>query len=383
MSNDSDALQRFEVPGEAAEAVSDVSIGKTGQPGMAFSLPRSVAGTVRPASDAGKDGRRGHGARLAGLLDRGWLFLLLVLLIAALTITHRSQFATAYNVRQIAIQAAPLIILAVGQTFVMISGGIDLSIGSVLVASGVASAITMKHLGGLSAGWGAIVVGVLAGIATGTLCGAINGILIARLRVPALIVTLGTLGMVLGLAEVVTHGLDETAVPNRLQNSVGYRNVVGIPVLVIIALIIALIGGLLLQGSRFGRHTYAIGSNIESARRAGIAVTRRTVLIYALQGFLAGVAGILCLAHYGTTLIAGHGSDNLTVITGVILGGCSLFGGTGTISGTVIGVLIPAVVANGLIIIGTQSFWQQVVSGAILIGAVYFDQIRRRAKLRA
>ena len=224
---------------------------------------------------------------------------------------------------------------------------------------------------------------MLAGVVTGTLCGAVNGVLLAELRVPALIVTLGTLGIVLGLADVVTHGLDVTDVPNSLQSAIGYRNIEGIPVLVIIALAAVVIGGLMLQGTRFGRHTYAIGSNIEAARRAGIPVTQRTILIYVLQGLLAGVAGVLCLSHYGTTLIAGHDTDNLTVITGVILGGCSLFGGTGTISGTVLGVLIPAIAANGLIIIGTQSFWQQVVSGAILIAAVYFDQIRRRARHRA
>jgi ribose transport system permease protein len=146
---------------------------------------------------------------------------------------------------------------------------------------------------------------------------------------------------------------------------------------VIIAAVVALIGAIVLAQTRFGRYTYAIGSNEEAVRRSGVNVDRHLIKVYALAGMLAGLAGFLSLARFGTTTIGGHSTDNLDAIAAIVIGGTSLFGGVGTIVGTVIGVFIPAVLRNGFVIVGVQPFWQQVAVGAVLIAAVYFDQVRR------
>jgi ribose transport system permease protein len=150
-----------------------------------------------------------------------------------------------------------------------------------------------------------------------------------------------------------------------------------IPWLVVIALAVAIVFGIVLAMTRFGRHTYAIGSNEEAARRAGINVDRHLIAVYGLAGTLAGLAGYMSLARFATTTIGGHATDNLNAIAAVVIGGTSLFGGIGTILGTVFGVFIPVVLQNGFIIVGVQAFWQQVAVGAVLIVAVYLDQLRR------
>jgi ribose transport system permease protein len=240
----------------------------------------------------------------------------------------------------------------------------------------------MAAIGG-GQGWSSALIGVLVAIGCGLGWGLINGFLVARAKVPPLIVTLGTLGMALGLAEVITGGVDLRNVPTVMVNSVGFGNIVGeIPWLAVIAAVIVLLGIVLLHRTRFGLHTYAIGSNPEAGRRAGVNVPRHLVMIYALSGLLAGFAGWLNLAFFQSTTIGGQTATNLSVIAGVVIGGTSLFGGYGSILGSVIGVFIPATLQNGFVIIGVQPFWQQVVVGAVLIAAVYVDQRRRAAALR-
>jgi ribose transport system permease protein len=156
----------------------------------------------------------------------------------------------------------------------------------------------------------------------------------------------------------------------------------GIPGLPFVALVVVVFGGVLLHKTKFGRYTYAIGSNEEAARRTGIKVTRHLVLVYAFAGTLAGVGAILTLAQFGTTTIAGQSLTNLNVIAAVVIGGTSIFGGEGSIFGTVVGLFIPAVLQSGFVIIGVQPFWQGVAVGTVLIAAVYVDQSRRAAALR-
>jgi ribose transport system permease protein len=200
---------------------------------------------------------------------------------------------------------------------------------------------------------------------------------VAKAKIPAFIVTLGTLGMSLGAAYLITGGVDEREVPTKLISTVGIGRLIGIPYLVLISIAVALVFGIVLAQTRFGRHTYAIGSNEEAARRAGVAVDRHLIKIYALAGTLSGLAGFMNLARFGTTTIGGHATDNLNAIAAVVIGGTSLFGGIGSILGTVFGVFIPAVLQNGFVIVGVQAFWQQVAVGAVLIVAVYLDQVRR------
>jgi ribose transport system permease protein len=211
----------------------------------------------------------------------------------------------------------------------------------------------------------------------------INGFLIARAKVPPLIVTLGSLGMALGLAEVITGGVDLRDVPTVMVNSVGFGNIFWqVPNLAVIATIIVVIGIIILHRTRFGLHTYALGSNPEAGRRSGLNVNRHLIMVYALSGLLAGFAGWLNLAFFQSTTIGGQSSTNLSVIAGVVIGGTSLFGGYGSIFGSVVGLFIPATLQDGFVIVGVQPFWQQVVVGAVLIAAVYVDQRRRTTALR-
>jgi ribose transport system permease protein len=308
-----------------------------------------------------------------------WIGLILVGLCVVFGILHPSSFVSVPNARNIATDAAVLLVLSVGQTFVIITAGIDLSVGAVLVFSGVLSTKAMDAVGGDS--WGTLLVGVLVALASGLAWGTLNGYLVAKAKIGALIVTLGTFGMALGLALVITHGVDQSDVPFKVVNTVGNGRLFGqVPWLVVVALVVAAVAGAVLATTRFGRHTLAIGSNEEAARRAGLLVDRHVIKVYGLAGMLAGLAGFLSLARFATTTIAGHSTDNLQSITAVVIGGTSLFGGVGTILGTVFGVFIPAVLQNGFVISGVQPFWQQVAVGAVLILAVYLDQLRRRGR---
>ncbi len=309
-----------------------------------------------------------------------WILGVLVLITAFFAIKAPSQFMTGDNLINIGQNLAIWAVLAVGMTFIIITSGIDLSIASVLVFSSVVSALTMEKMGG--SGWSTAAVGTAVALVAGLLWGMLNGIVVAKAKVPPLIVTLGTMSIALGFAQIITGGLDIRSVPTELQDAVGYGRIAGIPVIVIIALIVVVLGGILLHRTRFGLYTYAIGSNEVSARRVGINVDRKLIMIYALAGFLGGLAGIMTLAQFGTTSIAGNSLTSLNVIAAVVIGGTSVFGGQGSMFGTMVGLFIPAVLQNGFVIIGVSPYWQTVAVGAILIAAVYVDQQRRAAALR-
>ena len=322
---------------------------------------------------------------IVGRIVRVQAFQILLVLIAIWLVfaaLEPDTFASVGNMRLVAQNASILAILGVGMTFVIVTAGIDLSIGSVMVFSGVVGAKVMIWQGG--DGWGTAALGIAAAIVSGLAWGVFNGVLVAKAKIPSLIVTLGTLGMALGLAQIITKGVDIRDVPTVMQSEIGYGNVFGnVPILAVIALVFLVVGGVVLHLTRFGRHTYAIGSSEEAARRVGLKVDRHLIKIYAISGLLSGVAGILSLAQFGTTAIAGQSQTNLNVIAAVVIGGTSLFGGVGTIFGTVVGLFIPAVLQNGFVIVGVQPFWQQVAVGAVLVIAVYVDQLRRASAARA
>jgi ribose transport system permease protein len=356
--------------------------------------PQGVGGTGSPppADPTAADARRSTWETVRGQLFSStspvWIFFALVIIVAFFGIDKPSAFLSSFNIRTMFINASVALTLSVGMTYVIITSGIDLSVGSVLVMSGVLAAKVMISVGGggaaaLNAGWGPIVVGLVIGLLVGLGWGVINGMLVALLNIPPLIVTLGTFGMAIGLADVLTGGNDLSGIPSKLNSTIGNGKLFGqIPWLVIIAAVVALLFGLLLHYTRFGRYTYAIGSNAEAARRAGINVPLHLIKVYAIAGLLSGLAGVLSLAQFNTTTVGGHTTDNLTAISAVVIGGTSLFGGSGTMIGTVVGVFIPVVLAAGLVIVNVPSFWQQVMIGAILIIAVYFDQLRRRTRSR-
>lgn len=296
------------------------------------------------------------------------------------TVVNASAFTSSGNLQNITLSAAPYLVMAVATTYLMIAAGLDLSIGSVLVFANVIEAKVMGAVGG-NGTW-PVLVGLVAGLGVGAGWGVFNGFCVTKLRVPPLITTLGTLGAVLGAANLITDGNDIRSVPLSLINF-GGDSFLGLSYIVWVAIAVTLVFGLILHLTQFGRHTYVVGSNIEAARRAGINVDRHLFKLYALSGATAGLAGFLALAQFASTTISGHSTDVITVITGVVLGGTSLFGGYGWMVGTVIGILIPTVLNNGLVIANVQPFWQQVATGFILIVAVYLDQLKRRSRERS
>jgi ribose transport system permease protein len=317
--------------------------------------------------------------RLANL-QSVWILGVLVVIVIGFSLAAGDKFLSTSNFSLISQNIAVWAVLGVGMTFVIITSGIDLSIGSVLVFSSVVAAKVMQGVGG--DGWGVAGLGILAALVAGVAWGLLNGFLIAKAKIPPLIVTLGSLSVALGLAQVITGGIDIRAVPEVLTDFNTYIKIVGIPALPFVALVVVIIGGVVLHKTKFGRYTYAIGSNELGARRVGINVDRHLVLVYGLSGAMAGLGAVLALAQFGTTTIAGQSLTNLNVIAAVVIGGTSIFGGEGSIFGTVVGLFIPAVLQAGFVIIGVESFWQGVAVGSVLVAAVYVDQSRRAAALR-
>jgi ribose transport system permease protein len=320
--------------------------------------------------------------RVAGV-STFWIALVLVALCALFSALRPDAFPTLFTLQTLLIEASVLLVLAAGMTFVIITAGIDLSVGSVLVFSGVVAATVMEALSGgdaSDAGVGVVLLGLLAALAGGGVWGLLNGLLVARARIPPLIVTLGSFGAALGAAQLITDGVDVRTVPRVLRDGLGFGQTAQVPHMVALAAVVTLAGAWLLHTTRFGRRTFAVGSNAEAARRAGIPVQGHLVRVYAGVGLLSGLAGFMSLAYFGTTTISGHSTDNLNAIAAVVLGGTSLFGGVGTVFGTVIGVFIPAVLTKGFVIVGVQQFWQPVAISAVLVAAVWFDQVRRRSR---
>ena len=289
------------------------------------------------------------------------------------SIRASDRFLTTNNLILTAQNVAVLTVVACGATFVLITAGVDLSVGSVAILGEVVAAKTIINAGG--SGWFDAALGIAAGIGVGVLVGVINGVGIAYLRVPPLIVTLGTMLAGVSAAQIITDGVN---VPNRTLSRIGNGRVGGIPYIVLVGLGVVAVAGVLLHFTVFGRHTYAVGSNADAARRVGINVPGHLVKVYALAGALSGFGGVLSLARFNTTSIGGHQSDPLEAIAAAALGGTSVFGGVGSIAGTVVGVWIPGVLRNGIIILGVQPYWQGIIIGLVLVATVWFDQYRRR-----
>ena len=309
----------------------------------------------------------------------------LLVIIAAFSIMAPGVFTQGSNFVQLAQNVAILTVVSVGTTFVIITAGVDLSIPSGIVLGEVFAAHALKLVGGADVDpdqtkpW-YILVALLGSLLAGLIIGTLNGVVVAYLRVPPLLATLGTLGAGLGFALILQNGVNTST---YALDPVGHGELIpGVPNLIPIALLVVAGGFVLLHLAVFGRHTYAIGSNPEAARRAGINVERHLLKVYVIGGVSAGFAGFLSLSYFSTTSIGGHSTDNLQAITAVALGGTSLFGGVGSIIGTLIGVWIPAVLKNGFVITGVQPYWQDVAVGLVLIVAVWFDQLRRRSRDR-
>jgi ribose transport system permease protein len=315
-----------------------------------------------------------------------WILVVLVVLIAAFAaILPADTFVSTFNAQTVAGDASVVLILAAGATLVIISGGLDLSIGSVMTFAAVASALVMKEIAGDSAEHqlAAAAAGLGVGIASGVAWGAINGALIAFARLPPFVVTLGSLGAALGAARLLSGGANVSGAPPEIQDRVGLATVAGIPVPFLIAAALVLACGFLLARTRYGEHNYLIGSNEEAARRGGISISRHLFLLYVISGALSGCAGLIEVARFAVASVStGHTTELIAALAAVVIGGASLTGGVGIMSATVVGVFIPVILANGLLIGGVERFWQDVVVGVILVAAVWFDQWRRAQEAR-
>src|SRR5690242_5674217 len=340
---------------------------------------------------------------LVGVLGQFWAWLFLLTLVVFFSLTGQGFFSL-FNFQSIGANMSIVLIMALGQTFVIILGGIDLSTGFVMGLSTVVAALVMVSLGNSLALPLVVLAGLGAGAVAGLVAGTINGLLIARLGVPPFIVTLGMLGIARGIGFLLSGGLPVSVQVQGLgQVGNGYllyyhpqaglsflnpppglqgadlRQVVGIlPHPLTLMIILVLICHWLLSQTRFGQHTYAIGGNREAALRAGIPVQRHTIQVYMLSALLAAVAGVLYTTRF--TNGAANAGDALLLdsIAAVVIGGASLFGGEGRISGTLIGALIIAVIQNGLVILAINPFWQFVAVGTVIILAVLVDQARAR-----
>jgi ribose transport system permease protein len=263
-------------------------------------------------------------------------------------------------------------------TFVIVSGGIDLSGGSIAACAQIVTAEVFRAMGGTRGSVGADLAGLAVALACGGAWGAVNGFIITKMAIPPFIATLATLGAALGAADVIGSGQDLATVPSQLSNELGLQQVFGVPLLVAPTAVVVLIAAYALSRTRFGQHTYAVGSDATAASRVGIDVQRHRFRIYLLAGVTYGIVAYLDMARYSTSTIGGYSDTSLYAIAAVAIGGASLYGGTGTILGTIIGVLIPAVLQNGLVIAGAPSFYEQIGVGIALVLAVYADQLRRR-----
>jgi ribose transport system permease protein len=291
----------------------------------------------------------------------------LCVLIAAL----EPRFLSVGNLASVARQTAVITIMAMGMTMVIVSGGIDLSVGSVMALAGV--------MGALSIVSGApVIIGIAVAVGAGALCGLINGSAIAVLRIPAFIATLGAMGIYRGVALLVTDGKAVVGLPASFGYLAEGNLMALVPLPLAAVVVVALVTHFLLINTRAGRYCYAIGSNVEAARYAGVRVSRYQIFFYVILGALAGLAGAIESARLVTGQpTAGEGYE-LRVIAAVVIGGGSLSGGQGTVTGTIIGALIMGVLANGANLLGISSFTQQVVIGAVIVMAVTFDEFQRR-----
>lgn len=296
-----------------------------------------------------------------------------LLLICALLAISTDSFLTGGNLLQVARQASNYGILAVGMVFVLAMGDVDLSVGSVVTLVNIVTAVLLRE--------GVPVPGAVAlGLLTGAVCGMANGLLSVGLRVPLIIVTLGTMSLYRGVAIVLSESQPISAFSkDNGFFTVGGESVLGVPVGVIVMVALAIVAHVLLEHTPFGWRVQAIGSNVQAARFSGIAVARYRVLVSTLMGAVAGLGGVVSLAFLRSgDLSTGFGYE-IFVIAAAIIGGTSISGGSGSVAGAVLGALLISVIRNGLIQLEVKAYWSTLVTGAVLLAAVAVGALIKRS----
>jgi rhamnose transport system permease protein len=312
--------------------------------------------------------------------------ILALIVICALVSLREPRFLDANNLDQVVLSATLVCIVAVGQALVIIARQIDLSVGAVVAMSAF---VSVEWLAANPTG--SLFFVFLIGCLVGLLMGAGNALLVAFFRIPAIVATLGTLAIYRGAVLVHAGGrqISATVLPDEYEG-IARAHIAGIPLLVWLAVLITIAVGLLARYTRTGRNLYALGSNPESARFLGVSEGRGVAFVFILSGFLSGLVGVLWGARFGTVDAVIAPQLNLQSISAVVIGGVSIFGGSGTVFGAAIGAVIFAVLQNGVLLLGINQFWVQAVVGAAILATVYFysalahraERIQREARRR-
>jgi ribose transport system permease protein len=323
-----------------------------------------------------------HPALWIGLID-----VALILIFGAISPGH--VFFNKANFTNMALDSAQIVLLAAGIALLLGAGELDISVGANVILASVVGGKVMAALAATSeqALNGdyphltlALAVGIPAALASGCLFGLVNGLVVTKLRVSSFIATLGMLGIGTGLALVLTGGSDLENIPTPFQSGFGVNTVFSVPLPALVTAGIVVLIWILVLKTRFGLRTLAIGSNESAAARAGVPVDRHVVLLFALSGLVAGVAGVIDLTRFATTDIGGHQNDALAAIAGAVIGGTSLQGGRASIGGAVVGALLAVILQIGLVVLNLSPFYQTIAIGAVLLMAITIDRLLKARK---
>jgi ribose transport system permease protein len=298
--------------------------------------------------------------------------LLSLIIICVVTTIINPSFSSIDNILDVLRSISFYAIVAVGMSFVIVSAGIDLSVGSTIALTGIITGYSIVH--GLP-----VPLAILFGIITGMVVGAINGFTIVRFKIPPFIATLGMMYVAKGVVYVISKGQPMYPFPDSF-NQIAQGSYLGIPYSIYIALIVIVIGHFTLNYTVFGRSIMAVGGNEETSRTSGISVARTKIAAYVIIGGLSSITGILLASRLSSAQASAGDGWEMTIIAAVIIGGTSLFGGTGSILGTVIGVAIMSVLSNAMVLLQVSVYWQKIVVGIIIVLAVGIDT-RRRNKM--
>jgi rhamnose transport system permease protein len=322
----------------------------TRQDTPAPTTPRSVAGTLLRARELG--------------------IAIVIVIVFVVTTINNHFFANAHSVQQLLTGAALIALLGVGETLVVVTRNVDLSVGSVVGLSAYLVGDMFKHQPHMP-----VIVGFLLGIAIGAVIGALNGLITAVARVPSLVVTLAMLYIIRGVDGVIVHGvtIDPSSIPAAFQK-VGYATLFGIPWLAIIVAVVVAVVGYTMRSFRWARDLYAVGSNPVAADLAGIPSGRRVFTGFLISGALAGLAGALFLAQHAQIDVTGGTGYELIVVSAVVVGGVAIFGGSGTVLGAALGALLLNTINQALVASRISAFWNDAIAGALLLAAIAFDR---------
>lgn len=351
-------------------------------------------------SSSGPDNR--PASRLAFRLQEGGLLIVIFLLGLLLTVfggkvrmveyktnaageteqvtVEKNKFLNAQKLTSLAKDTSFFAIMAVGATFVIISGGIDLSVGAIYALASVLAALTLHHFGpdgprSSVAPWLSVPLGMAVCVGAATLCGLLNGVMIVALRVHPFIITLGTMAIYRGIAFVITEGQSVGGFPQAFRDLVLWQPVSGLNVVpMLVMLLVTTAGGIYLARMAFGRRIYAVGGNELASRYSGVRVDRVKLSVYVISGLTAGIAGLLSIGYYGGATSADGPGYELDVIASAVVGGASLSGGKGTALGALLGALIIKIIDNGIVVLGINQNYSRIIIGTAVILAVVLDQ---------